>query len=184
MHPGQKLIDHLEGRARARLLAQLVDLGRDAIERRADARKGRGRPRAHDRQFTAGRTHGAAADRRVEILHADLGAALGEDARQIGRHRGAGHHDAAFGHGRNGAARSEKHLLCLVGIDDHGDHQIRILRTRRRVSRNRAAKGGEALHRIGIHIDARHREPVSQQALGHAEAHRSQTDDTDLRLLG
>ena len=87
MHAGEELADHLEGGAVAGFVAQLIQgcgHGLQSGSRLVECRRASG---CKDGQRPVGRTLGAAADRRIEVMAAGFLEAFRKTACDVGVHR-------------------------------------------------------------------------------------------------
>ena len=66
MDAGEVLVDHFDGGADARAIAEAKDFAGHGIEQSAGGGEGRGTTRRHDGHFAGGGFHGAARDRGVD----------------------------------------------------------------------------------------------------------------------
>ncbi len=182
VHAGQMLVDHLEGRARARFVAQPIDLGRHRLQGRVGPGEGGRGAGGHDRELAISGANRPAADRGVQIVAAGGLQTCGEGAGLIRVHGHAGDIDRAGRHGFGDARRAEQHRLGLGGVDHHPDDDLGSGDGLGGLGGGAPALGDKAIHRRRRHIVADHVETGPAQGLGHAKSHRAQADDG--RMLG
>ena len=182
VHARQQLVDDLDLAARARAVAQLVDLGGHRVQKRLGHGIGRRLARRHHGHLATGGFGGTTRDGRVHILQAHGLQPRLQGHRPVGVHGGAHHEHAAGLHaGRTtwAGAIAKQHAFGLCGIDhDRDDHVTGRAQRGQGVVRH-AAVFGKCLRHLAAHIEHLHLVSGTPQRSRHARAHGSQTDQTD-----
>ena len=184
MDSGQQLVDHLERRADARAVSELVNHGGDRIQNRTRARKGFWASRGHHSQLPQRGLGRAAADGGVQIEQPRRGGLFGEAPRIVGRHRRRSDDDAARLHRARGGLAPEQRRLGLSRVDDDDQRDVGIGERIRGALGRPAAGRSELVRRDAIQIEAGDVDTALGDGLSHAEAHRSQADHTRLDSPG
>jgi len=176
MHAGEQLVDHLEGGALARLVAELVELGRHRIERGPRLSERRRAPGGENGQRSLRGALRPAADRRIEI-EATLGLEpLCQTTGHSRIHGGGGDEDGPLGHGLRDPLLAEQDGLGLSRIDHHRDDHIGANHGLSRCGRAAPTLGHEPLDGGGADVAARDLETRALERERRAETHRAQAD--------
>ena len=179
VHPGQVLVDHLDGRAHARPVAQPVDLAGHRVEQAAGRSKGLGPARGHHRHLAGGGLDRTARDRGVDQPQPKgLQAGLPQ-RRQRGVDRGrADHHRAGLQVRRQ--ARVTKQQGFSLGRSDH-QHQHHIAGRRQLGHAGGDPAAGLGNGGVGgrVQVEAPGGDAARQCRERRAPAHRAQADHAE-----
>ncbi len=180
MHAGQKLIDHLHGAARARLLAQAPDLAGNRVKHRPRTLERVGRSAGHDHHAAGARRRRAAGDRGIQHQHPVLAQLARQRARVLGRHGDTAQHHRALPQTRHGAVRPEQHGLHLRVVDDEQCEQIHAVRQLGRRADHPCPGLAQLVARGCADVAAGQRKPFRREVERGAHAHRAEADKTHL----
>lgn len=178
MHPGQKLVHHLDGRTDPGLVAKPVYLAGNRPQRRVRIVENVRCAGGHDRQIAAFGADSAAGDRCVQHAVPAVLQPPGQVLRVIGRH-GCGQDDDCPGRKlRHGPAVAKEHGFGLVRRRHHDEQDIRALRRFRRGDRAIATQTLQGLDGLRADIVAGYRKASLDEIGRHSGAHCAQADKT------
>ncbi|OMP13261.1 hypothetical protein COLO4_01989 [Corchorus olitorius] len=156
VHAGQQLVDDLDLAARARLVAQAIDLAGHGVEHMARRRICLGRGRGHHRHLARGSLGRPAGDGAIHIQNALLRETRLQRNRPVRVDRGTHDERAARSHGGRCTGLSEQHSF------------------------GHAAFLGEIRRGTVARVAGMHGIAVIAQGLGNAQAHGAEPDHADL----